>query len=80
MLDEMIRKLRLVGYTPNTACQVSSGCDGREGNTDEMEEIEQALFCHSEKLAVCFGLISTRPGSPLLYFQEPTYMPRLPFC
>jgi pentatricopeptide repeat protein len=70
MLDEMIRKLRLAGYTPNTACQVSSGCDGREGNTDEMEEIEQALFCHSEKLAVCFGLISTRPGSPLYIFKN----------
>jgi hypothetical protein len=35
-----------------------------------MEEIEQALFCHSEKLAVCFGLISTRPGSPLYIFKN----------
>jgi hypothetical protein len=70
MLDEMIRKLRLAGYTPNTTCQVSSGCDGREDNTDKMEEIEQALFRHSEKLVVCFGLISTRPGSPLYIFKN----------
>ena len=59
MLDEMIKKLRLASYTPNTSCQVSSGCGGREGNTDEMDEIEQALFYHNEKLAVCFGPIST---------------------
>ncbi|KAF2313592.1 hypothetical protein GH714_012318 [Hevea brasiliensis] len=69
-LDDMIRRLRLAGYVPNTTSQVFSGCDGREGNTEEMEEKEQALFSHSEKLAVCFGLISTRPGSPLYIFKN----------
>lgn len=70
MLIEMITRLRLAGYAPNTASQVFSGCDNREGNMDVLEEIEQALFSHSEKLAVCFGLISTRPGSPLYIFKN----------
>ncbi|KAM4125184.1 hypothetical protein ACB094_01G289700 [Castanea mollissima] len=70
MLDEMIRRLRVAGYVPNAASQVFSGCDSRVGNVDELEEIEQALFSHSEKLAVCFGLISTRAGSPLYIFKN----------
>jgi pentatricopeptide repeat protein len=70
MLDEMIRRLRVAGYVPNVASQVFSGCDSREGNADELEEIEQALFSHSEKLAICFGLISTRAGSPLYIFKN----------
>lgn len=70
MLDEMIRRLRLVGYVPNTNSQVFSGGDTRENNAEELEAIEQALFSHSEKLAVCFGLISTRPGTPLYIFKN----------
>lgn len=70
MLDEMIRRLRLAGYVPNTNSQAFSGSNSRENNADELEEIEQALFSHSEKLAVCFGLISTRPGSPLYIFKN----------
>ncbi|KAJ8750387.1 hypothetical protein K2173_014302 [Erythroxylum novogranatense] len=70
MLDDMIRRLRLAGYVPNTTCQVFSGCDGRDYNAEEKEEKEQALFSHSEKLAVCFGLISTRPGSSLYIFKN----------
>ncbi|KDP27181.1 hypothetical protein JCGZ_19880 [Jatropha curcas] len=66
-LEDMIQRLKLAGYVPDTTCQVFSGCDGREGNT---EEKEQALFSHSEKLAMCFGLISTRPGSPLYIFKN----------
>ncbi|XP_050380463.1 pentatricopeptide repeat-containing protein At5g15340, mitochondrial [Argentina anserina] len=70
-LDEMIQKLRVAGYVPNTACQVFSGFDNRyESDAEKLEEIEQALFCHSEKLAVCFGLISTRAGSPLHIFKN----------
>ncbi|KAF4376729.1 hypothetical protein F8388_025600 [Cannabis sativa] len=72
MLDEMIRRLRLAGYVPNTASQVFHGCDTtRKNNTDdEVEEIEQALFFHSEKLALCFGLLTTRAGSPLYIFKN----------
>ncbi|XP_015879791.3 pentatricopeptide repeat-containing protein At5g15340, mitochondrial [Ziziphus jujuba] len=70
MLGEMIQRLRLAGYVPKTDSQVFSGCDSRENNADDFEEIEQALFTHSEKLAVCFGLIRTRAGSPLYIFKN----------
>ncbi|XP_059670366.1 pentatricopeptide repeat-containing protein At5g15340, mitochondrial [Cornus florida] len=70
MLDEMIRRLRLAGYVPNTSAQILSGCDSVEDNADDWEEKEQALFSHSEKLAVCFGLISTRAGAPLYIFKN----------
>lgn len=61
-LDEVFQKLRSAGYVPETAAQVFASCDG--------EEKEQALFSHSEKLAVCFGLISTKPGMPLYIFKN----------
>ncbi|CAA3017422.1 pentatricopeptide repeat-containing At5g15340, mitochondrial [Olea europaea subsp. europaea] len=66
-LDEMIRKLRLAGYIPNTASQIFSG---GEVDTDGEEEKERALFSHSEKLAVSFGLISTQAGMPLYIFKN----------
>lgn len=70
-LDEMIQRLRLAGYVPNTACQVFPGFDNRDDcDADKLEEIEQALLCHSEKLAVCFGLITTSAGSPLHIFKN----------
>ncbi|WCJ25706.1 Pentatricopeptide repeat (PPR) superfamily protein [Euphorbia peplus] len=64
MLDDMIRRLRSAGYVPNTSGQVLWG------DTVEMEEKERALFSHSEKLALCFGLISTRPESALYIFKN----------
>ncbi|CAN4097560.1 unnamed protein product [Withania somnifera] len=70
MLDEMIRKIRLTGYAPDTACQKFSGSDDGEYYGHVQEEKEQALFSHSEKLAVCFGLISTRAGMPLYIFKN----------
>lgn len=63
MLNEMIRRLKLAGYVPHTSSHVENG-------VDEMEEKEQALFLHSEKLAVCYGLISTRAGTPLYIFKN----------
>ncbi|PHT38073.1 Pentatricopeptide repeat-containing protein, mitochondrial [Capsicum baccatum] len=69
MLDEMIRKIRLAGYAPDTACQMFSGFDGEHYGYGQ-EEKEQALFSHSEKLAVCFGLISTQAGMPLYIFKN----------
>ncbi|GAB2287758.1 hypothetical protein Dimus_022119 [Dionaea muscipula] len=68
-LDEVIQKLKLVGYSPNMACQVSSVYD-EHLNAEEMEEKELALFSHSEKLAVCFGLLSTKTGTPLRIFMN----------
>ena len=70
MLDEMIPRLRLAGYAPNTALQTFAGCDSLEDDLVEQEEKEQALFSHSEKLAICFGLISTGPGVPLHIFKN----------
>lgn len=70
MLDEMIRKITLAGYVPDTACQKFSGYDDGEYYGYVQEEKEQALFSHSEKLAVCFGLISTQAGMPLYIFKN----------
>ncbi|OVA08950.1 Pentatricopeptide repeat [Macleaya cordata] len=68
-LDEMVRRLRSAGYIPNTA-QIFSGSENGIDNAEEREEKEQALFYHSEKLAIAFGLISTRPGMPLHIFKN----------
>lgn len=69
MLDEMIRRLRLAGYVPNTSLQVLPGYSGRDDD-ECREELEQVLFTHSEKLALCFGLISTPYGSTLYIFKN----------
>ncbi|MQM06574.1 hypothetical protein Taro_039401 [Colocasia esculenta] len=53
MLDEMTRKLRMAGHQPNKG-QVLIDMDE--------EEKETALFHHSEKLAIAFGLINSDPG------------------
>ncbi|KAL7141010.1 hypothetical protein ABFS83_08G025800 [Erythranthe nasuta] len=69
MLDEMIRKLKSAGYLPDIASQILSGGGGGVDSNEE-EEKEQALLRHSEKLAVCFGLISTKAGTPLYIFKN----------
>ncbi|XP_011007293.1 PREDICTED: pentatricopeptide repeat-containing protein At5g48910 isoform X2 [Populus euphratica] len=56
MLEEMSDRLRSVGYRPNTT-QVLL-------NMDEKGK-QSALHYHSEKIAIAFGLISTRPQTPL---------------
>ncbi|KAL2532049.1 Pentatricopeptide repeat-containing protein [Abeliophyllum distichum] len=70
MLDTMIQKLRLAGYVPNTASQIFSSGDSGKDDADGEEEKERALFSHSEKLAVSFGLISTQVGMPLHIFKN----------
>jgi hypothetical protein len=62
--------LRLAGYVPNTSCQVLFGCSDRDDCSEALEEVEQVLFNHSEKLALCFGLMSTPSGSPLHIFKN----------
>lgn len=69
MLDEMIRKLKLGGYLPDLTSQILSG-GGGEVDSNEQEEKERALMSHSEKLALCFGLISTKAGTPLYIFKN----------
>ncbi|KAF3796072.1 Pentatricopeptide repeat-containing protein [Nymphaea thermarum] len=56
MLGEMGRKLRRAGYTPDLS-NVLLDLDG--------EDKEQILGHHSEKLAMAFGLISTRHGAAI---------------
>uniref|UniRef100_A0A0R0GJ22 DYW domain-containing protein n=2 Tax=Glycine subgen. Soja TaxID=1462606 RepID=A0A0R0GJ22_SOYBN len=69
-LDDMICKLRLAGYGPNTNCQFLFGCPNGDDCMEAMEEVEQVLFTHSEKLALCFGLMSKPSGSPLYIFKN----------
>lgn len=68
MLDEMIKSLKITGYVPNTSSQVLGG--GIDNGINEEEEKEQAVIMHSEKLALCFGLISTRAGTPIYIFKN----------
>ncbi|KAL4360240.1 hypothetical protein HN51_020634 [Arachis hypogaea] len=56
MLDIVAAKLKIEGYTPSTN-EVSLDIDE--------EEKETALFNHSEKLAVAFGLITIPPPTPI---------------
>ncbi|KAK9083451.1 hypothetical protein Scep_029922 [Stephania cephalantha] len=56
MLEEVIEKLRLVGYVPNTT-QVLFDIDE--------EEKETRLCRHSEKIAIAFGLLNTSPGTTI---------------
>ncbi|XP_047165270.1 pentatricopeptide repeat-containing protein At3g62890-like isoform X2 [Vigna umbellata] len=56
MLDEVSAKLKIEGYVPTTS-EISLDIDD--------EEKETALFRHSEKLAVAFGLITIAPPTPI---------------
>lgn len=52
-LDEMAQELKFAGYVPDTAeVLIDIG----------EEEKESALYLHSEKLAIAFGLISSQAG------------------
>lgn len=53
-LRELAKELRAAGYTPTTEFVLFD---------IEDEEKEHFLGCHSEKLALAFGLISTEPGN-----------------
>lgn len=50
-LGELIEKTKLLGYVPETRFVLQE--------MDELET-ERSLFCHSEKLAVAFGVLSSR--------------------
>ncbi|KAF8370177.1 hypothetical protein HHK36_031809 [Tetracentron sinense] len=56
MLDEMGSKLKSIGYVPNTKLVLF--------DIDEVEK-EAAIYNHSEKLAIAFGLIDSVNGAPL---------------
>ncbi|XXG67838.1 hypothetical protein AAC387_Pa06g1091 [Persea americana] len=56
-LDEVASRLKSVGYVPDLS-QLLRDVEEEEGK-------EQALHCHSEKLAIAFGLISTEAPAPV---------------
>ncbi|KAK0585328.1 hypothetical protein LWI29_026904 [Acer saccharum] len=56
MWEEILRKIRLAGYSGNTADALF--------DIDE-EEKEDALYRHSEKLAIAFGIMKTKAGTPI---------------
>lgn len=53
-LDEVVSRLKLAGYTPNTSCVLI--------DIEEEDKKEKVLW-HSEKLALCYGLIRGGGGS-----------------
>ncbi|KAL9232310.1 hypothetical protein vseg_007435 [Gypsophila vaccaria] len=59
-LDEILVKIKRVGYVPDV--RWSAVKDAMTGETDK----ESSLAHHSEKLAVAFGLLSTKDGEPIL--------------
>ncbi|KAI4321349.1 hypothetical protein MLD38_034743 [Melastoma candidum] len=65
-LEVMMQKLRKAGYIPDVNSHALTGSDVMLSE----EEIEQALSSHSEKLAICFGIMSTRPGTTLYVFKN----------
>ncbi|PKA60457.1 Pentatricopeptide repeat-containing protein [Apostasia shenzhenica] len=69
-LDEIARRLQAAGYSPDAASQAPHSVNECLENGEEREEREQALLSHSERIAVAFGLISTKPGMPLRVFKN----------
>ncbi|KAF7838277.1 pentatricopeptide repeat-containing protein [Senna tora] len=54
--EEMIKRIKLAGYEPNIA----------DARIDAEEEAKEASVSHhSEKLAIAFGLIKTKPGTTI---------------
>lgn len=60
-LDEVVGKLKQVGYAPNT-CDVLVDLDE--------DEKEEAVLWHGEKLALCYGLIREEKGSCIRIFNN----------
>ncbi|KAK7260880.1 hypothetical protein RIF29_27179 [Crotalaria pallida] len=56
MVEEMGKKIKRAGYVPTTS-QVLLDIDE--------EDKEDALHKHSEKLAIAFALLKTKPGTPI---------------
>ncbi|EOA15354.1 hypothetical protein CARUB_v10004360mg [Capsella rubella] len=61
MLRKMSERIKSHGYVPNINTVLQD-----LGETEK----EQSLQVHSERLAIAYGLISTKPGSPLKIFKN----------
>ncbi|KAL6008415.1 hypothetical protein ACLOJK_033925 [Asimina triloba] len=55
-LEELTEGIKALGYAPDLGLVLHDMAE---------EEKESAIYCHSEKLAVAFGLINTPAGTPL---------------
>lgn len=55
-VEDMMKRIREEGYVPDTDFVLLDV---------EEEEKERALYYHSEKLAIAYGLISTPPSSTI---------------
>eukprot|EP01018_Ginkgo_biloba_P013907 Gb_04460 [translate_table: standard] len=56
MLETLARQMEEAGYVPNTNFVLH----------DVEEEMKEHILCsHSERLAISFGLINTKPGTPI---------------
>lgn len=62
-LEEMYRKMKVAGYVPDVRWALVRD-DAKEG------EKEMRVGHHSEKLAIAFGLISTKDGVPILVMKN----------
>ncbi|XP_062082770.1 pentatricopeptide repeat-containing protein At5g66520-like isoform X2 [Humulus lupulus] len=56
-VNEMLEDIRCVGYVPES--------DGVLLHDVEEEEMENPVYHHSEKLAIAFGLLKTKPGETI---------------
>ncbi|KAF6166096.1 hypothetical protein GIB67_023806 [Kingdonia uniflora] len=56
MLEDVMKKLKVEGYVPRLSNVLAD---------IEEEEKENTLSYHSEKIAIAFMLINTKPGSPI---------------
>ncbi|XP_056684874.1 pentatricopeptide repeat-containing protein At3g49710 [Spinacia oleracea] len=59
-LEEILLKIKHAGYVPDVRWAMVK--DDRIGKAEK----ERMLYHHSEKLAIAFGLMSTKDGKPLL--------------
>lgn len=63
-LGEMLRKIKKAGYVPDVRWALV------KDEAAVVEEKERRLMHHSEKLAVAYGLITTREGMPILVVKN----------
>ncbi|KAJ4837292.1 hypothetical protein Tsubulata_026366 [Turnera subulata] len=60
-LYQLISEIKKIGYVPDISCVYQ--------NIDEAEK-EKVLLCHTEKLAITYGLIRTGSSAPIRVFKN----------
>ncbi|XP_026421110.1 putative pentatricopeptide repeat-containing protein At5g52630 [Papaver somniferum] len=60
-LNDLVKQIKDLGYTPDTSVVLHQGVG--------VSKEEQVLY-HSEKLAVCFGLLNLPTGKPIRVFKN----------